>query len=52
MTGWAEDGHTAIVYLYLSCVGGKNTAQVFSEMSVGIEKSTVAIRNTADSWAV
>ena len=26
-TCWAEDGHATIVYLYLSCVRAKNTAQ-------------------------
>ena len=27
LTDWAEDGHASIVYLYLSCVGAKNTRQ-------------------------
>ena len=27
LTGWAEDGYAAIVYLYLSCLEAKNTTQ-------------------------
>ena len=27
LTGGAEDGHTTVVYLYVSCVGAKNTTQ-------------------------
>ena len=27
LTGWAEDGHATIVYLYLRYVGAKNTTQ-------------------------
>ena len=26
-TYWTDDGHAAIMYLYLSCVRAKNTAQ-------------------------
>ena len=48
LTPWVEHGHTTIVYLYLSCVGAKNTTQSLSERhQLVLWRSAVAIKSTA-----
>ena len=53
LTAWVEHGHTTIVYLYLSCVGAKITAQSLSKgHQLVLWRSAIAIKSTVDPWDV